>query len=79
MHIFGEVLIMDSPSRKIQRSYTVAQKLEVVQWAKRNEGNISKTAIEWGIDRKRVREWMKQEDVLENSATEDKRRRRSVF
>ena len=63
----------------MQRSYTVAQKLEVVQWANENGKNISKTSREWNIDRKRIREWLKEEVLLENTAPEDKKRRRSVF
>ena len=69
---------MDSPTRKLQRSYTVAQKLEVIEWAKDNGRNISKTSKEWGIDRKRARERLKDEDIVANFAPEDKRRRRSV-
>ena len=46
------------------RSYTVTFKLQVIQWHRQNGGNVSETARNFNVDRKRVREWMGQEDVL---------------
>ena len=51
----------DSPSkqspRKLRKSYTIAQKLEIVKYALANDRNISKTSRQFNVDRKRVREW----------------------
>jgi len=40
-------------------SYTVEIKIVVVDWLRKNERNVSKTARGFEIDRKRVREWDK--------------------
>jgi transposase-like protein len=56
----------DSP-RRFQRSYTVKKKLEVCKFAAENGGNVAKTARQFGIDRKRVREWVKQEEGMARS------------
>ena len=47
-----------------QNSYTVTKKLEVIQWLRRNGDNIAATSREFGIDRKRIREWRDTEDNL---------------
>ena len=49
------------PKRK---SYTVAFKIEVINWHMANGGFIKKTAREFEIDRKRVREWLQNEEEL---------------
>jgi hypothetical protein len=46
------------------RSYTVKYKLDVIQWHRDNGAVISITARRFDVDRKRVREWIKQEDAL---------------
>ena len=47
------------------RSYTVTFKLQVIQWHRQNGGNVSETARNFNVDRKRVREWMGQEDCTQ--------------
>ena len=48
-------------------SYTVEFKILVVDWLRKNDKNVSKTAREFDIDRKRVREWDQNYDkLLEN-------------
>ena len=45
-------------------SYTVEFKMLVVDWLRKNDRNVSKTAREFEVDRKRVREWDKNYDKL---------------
>ena len=50
------------------KSYSVKYKLDVIDWYRKNGESIRKTAGEYGVDRKRVREWLKQEqELLQNS------------
>ena len=59
------------------RSYTVEFKLSVIKWHKEKGESIRKTAREYQIDRKRIREWLKQEDELNsNSRGSDAKKRR---
>ena len=44
------------PPKKIKQ-YAVEWKVNVIQWHRRNGLNVSQTAREFGVDRKRVREW----------------------
>ena len=70
---------MDSPttpSRRLRRAYTVKVKLDVVDWYLNNGKNVAKTAREFDVDRKRVREWVKEETGLRNAAPEDRIRKR---
>ena len=46
------------------RSFTVKFKLEAIDWHRQNGGNITQTAKEFGVDRKRIREWLANEDHL---------------
>ena len=46
------------------RQYTVDEKIDVVQWHRTNGHNVSKTDQEFGVDRKRVREWNSVHDSL---------------
>ena len=49
------------------KSYTAEFKIPVVDWLRKNNRNVSKTAREFEIDRKRVQEWDKNYDkLLEN-------------
>ena len=45
----------------VQRSYTVKFKLEVLDWYYKNGENKTKTARAFDIDRKRVRDWLRDE------------------
>ena len=60
-----------------QRSYTVKYKLDCINWHKENGASIRKTAGYFGVDRKRVREWLGMEDelLLHSHGKEAKKRR----
>ena len=59
------------------RSYTVEFKLSVIKHHKDNGNSIRKTAGEYGIDRKRVREWLNQEqELMTNSRGSAAKKRR---
>ena len=46
-------------------SYTVAYKVDVVEWLRtEGNGNVSLTARKYGVDRKQVREWGNNYDEL---------------
>ena len=46
------------------RSFTVQYKLQVIKWHTENGTSIRKTANHFNVDRKRVREWLNNEDHL---------------
>ena len=46
------------------RSFTVRYKLEAIDWYNTNGRNIAKTAREFNVDRKRVRDWLANEYLL---------------
>ena len=57
-------------------SYTVEFKI-LVDWLRKNDRNVSNTAREFEIDRKRVREWDKNYDkLLENKAGQSAKKRK---
>ena len=60
-----------------QKSYTVTFKLDCINWHKENGGSIRKTAGYYGVDRKRVREWLSMEEelLLHSHGKEAKKRR----
>ena len=60
-----------------QRGYTVDFKVMVVNWLRAHEQNISLTSREFGVDRKRVREWDQKYDYLQqhNKGTSAKKQR----
>lgn len=41
----------------MRQSFTVAKKVEVVGWHRKAGSNVSKTARQFGLDRKQVRQW----------------------
>ena len=48
----------------IRSSYTVEFKIYVLKWYHENGENKSRTSKQFGVDRKRVREWLRAEDIL---------------
>ena len=40
-----------------QKGYTVDFKVFIVDWLRAHQRNLSQTSREFGIDRKRIREW----------------------
>ena len=61
-----------------QDSYTVEFKILVVDWLRKNDRNVSKTAREFEIDRKRVREWDKNHDKLLENKTGQLAKKRKI-
>ena len=55
---------MASHAGKHINSYTVEFKVEVVEWHRKNGENCSLTSRQYGVDRKRIREWEKAYDRL---------------
>lgn len=47
--------VLDMP--RVRRSYTVQRKLEIIRWHRENGGNYHETEREFGVSRKRLREW----------------------
>ena len=59
------------------RSFTVKYKLDAIEWHKDNGASITKTAKEFAVDRKRIREWLgMEEDLRDNSHGKDVKKRR---
>ena len=56
-----------------RKSYTCEFKISVTQWTLENDKNISSASRKFTVDRKRIREWLKKEQILVNL----KRRSRS--
>ena len=46
------------------RSFNVKWKLNAIDWHRNNGEVISRTAREFNVDRKRIREWLAREDEL---------------
>ena len=59
-------------------SYTVQFKILVVDWLRKNDRNVSKTAQKFEIDRKRVREWDKNYDKLLENKTGQLAKKRKI-
>eukprot|EP01023_Acetabularia_acetabulum_P017336 TRINITY_DN18640_c0_g2_i3.p1 TRINITY_DN18640_c0_g2~~TRINITY_DN18640_c0_g2_i3.p1 ORF type:complete len:723 (+),score=98.45 TRINITY_DN18640_c0_g2_i3:158-2326(+) len=55
--------IKSSPNSK-QKMYSIEFKLAVLNWLKENDNNVSKTGKHFKIDRKRIRDWKAQEQLL---------------
>ena len=61
-----------------QASYTVEFKIKVISWYKENGENKHETSRRFGIDRKRVREWVDKEDQLRGSRVGAEKKKRKV-
>ena len=62
-----------------RNSYTVEFKIAVVEWQRKNQASLHKTAAEFSIDRKRVREWHDQYSVLKANECGAKKKRRRLY
>ena len=51
-------------ANKVQRSFTVTKKLEIVKYAEDNN-SINEAATKYGVDRKCIRDWKTDKDKLE--------------
>ncbi|KAM7285016.1 uncharacterized protein ISCGN_032005 [Ixodes scapularis] len=48
----------------MRQSFTVEQKVEVVRWYRKAGSKVSKTAHQFGLDRKQVRQWKSTYETL---------------
>ena len=56
---------MEKQSKKKRHSYTREFKLKVSDWYMNNGKNIARTAQMFGVDRKQVRIWLKNEEIIQ--------------
>ena len=69
--------VLKTPPSERRHSYNVGFKLMIVEWHRKNGRNVSQTARKFNIDRKRVRDWESQYDMLfQRSVDKDKKQRR---
>lgn len=61
-----------------RRSFSVELKLQAIQWHNENGQNVTKTAQQFDIDRKRVREWLSNEDMLRLNSVGQKKRMKKI-
>ena len=48
----------------VRKSYSVEKKLEIIAWHMDNGASLHRTSKQFGVDRKNVREWIKNESIL---------------
>ena len=56
---------MEKQSKKKHHSYTREFKFKVSDWYMNNGKNIARTAQMFGVDRKQVRTWLKNEEIIQ--------------
>ena len=56
---------MQKQSKKKRHSYTHKIKLKASDWYMHNGKNIARTAQMFGVDRKQVRTWLKNEEIIQ--------------
>ena len=56
---------MEKQSKKKRHSYTREFKLKVSDWYMNNVENITRTAQMFGVDRKQVKTWLKNEEIIQ--------------
>lgn len=62
---------------RVRKSYSVEKKLEIITWHNENGTSLHRTSKEFGIDRKNLREWLKNESLLRmNDFGTSKKKRR---
>lgn len=54
-----------SKMSRIRKSFSVEKKLEIISWHKENGASLHRTSTEFGIDRKNLRDWIKNESLLQ--------------
>ena len=64
--------------KKRQWSYTVEFKLGLLRWYQDNGENRHPTARNFGIDRKRLREWLEKEDRLRDNRVGAAKKKRKL-
>ncbi|KAG0444060.1 hypothetical protein HPB47_014231 [Ixodes persulcatus] len=65
-------------ARRVRGSYTILKKVNVVEWHRQNGNNVSKTARQFDIDRKRIRDWNANYQSLLQECQGENRVRRSM-
>ena len=55
---------MEKQPKKKRHSYTREFKLKVSDWYMNNVENITRTAQMFGVDRKQVKTWLKNEEII---------------
>ena len=63
----------ETMKRGNQTSYQHEYKLAAIKWFNKHEKNVSATAREFNVDRKRIREWVKNVETIKNMKTQSKR------
>lgn len=64
----------------MRSNYTIQNKVDIVEWHRKNGTNVSKTARHFEVDRKRVREWnMKYQVLVQQCHGKTKMRRTMVL
>ena len=56
---------MEKQSKKKRHSYTDEFKLKVSDWYTNNGKNIARTTQMFGVDRKQVITWLKNEEIIQ--------------
>ena len=56
---------IEKQSKKKRHSYTCEFKLKVSDWCMNNGKNIARTAQMFGVYRKQVRTWLKNEEIIQ--------------
>lgn len=67
-----KVVIADTRNKKTRKSYPREFKLAVVRWYYENGKNISRTSLHFEVDRKQVRNWLKNESVIRKQKSKSK-------
>ena len=60
------------------QSYTDDFKLDAIRFLDEHQGNVTLTAKEFGVDRKRIREWREPRNMLQQSMTGEKKKKRKL-
>lgn len=71
--------VADSSAKATRRSFTREFKLSVIQWFHSNDKNILRTASYFKIDRKQVRQWIKNEEKIRKQKRKSVRGRKEMY
>lgn len=67
-----------SHAGKKLKSYTIEFKVEALEWHRINGENVSLTANQFSVDRKRVREWNAKYDQLAGQCHGKQKKKRKI-
>ena len=76
-----EVQTADSSAKISRRSFTREFKLSAIQWFHAHDKNILQTALHYKVDRKQIRQWVKNEEKIrkQNRNSKSVRGRKAVY